>query len=41
MSGMRESEWQLIIKSFSMAMASRRLIIKKPAMNTWSDSEVD
>ena len=41
MRGMRESEWQLFIKPFSMAMGSRRLILRSPTMNTWSDYEVD
>ena len=41
MGGMREFEWQLLIKSFYMAMGSRRLILKSPTMNTWSDCEVD
>ena len=41
MSGMREFEWQLLIKSFSMAMESRRLILRLPTVNTWSDCEVD
>ena len=41
MRGMREFEWQLLIKSFSMAMGSRRLILRSPTMNTWSDCEVD
>ena len=41
MSGMREFEWQLLIKSLSMAMGSRRLILRWPTMNTWSDCEVD
>ena len=37
--GIREFEWQwqLLIKSFSMAMGSRR----SPTMNSWSDCEVD
>ena len=42
MRGMREFfEWQLLVKSFSMAMGSRRLILRSPTMNTWSDCEVD
>ena len=41
MRGMREFEWQLLIKSFSMSMGSRRLILSLPTMNTWSDCEVD
>ena len=41
MRGMREFEWQLLIKLFSMAMGSRRLILRSPTMNTWSDCEVD
>ena len=41
MSGMREFEWQLLIKSFYMTMQSRRLILGPPTMNTWSDCEVD
>ena len=41
MRGMREFEWQLLIKSFSMAMVSRRLILRSPTMNIWSDYEVD
>ena len=40
MRGMREFEWQLLMKSFSMAMGSRRLILRSPTMNTWSDCEV-
>ena len=36
-----EFERQLLIKSFSMAMGSRRLILRTPTMNTWSDCEVD
>ena len=38
---MRELEWQLLIKSFSKAMGSRRLILRSPTMNTWSNCEVD
>ena len=38
---MRELEWQLLIKSFSMAVGSRRLILRSPTKNTWSDWEVD
>ena len=34
---MREFEWQLLIKSFSMAMGSRR----SQTMNTWLDCEVE
>ena len=41
MRGMREFEWQLLLKSFSMAMGSRRLILRSPTMNTWSDHEFD
>ena len=41
MRGMREFQWQLLIKSFSVAMGSRRLILRSPTMNTWSDCEVD
>ena len=41
MRGMREFEWQLLIKSFSMAMGSRRLILRSPTINTWSHCEVD
>ena len=41
MRGMREFEWQMLIKSFSMTMGSRRLILRSPTMNTWSDCEVD
>ena len=41
MRGMREFEWQWLIKSFFMAMGSRRLILRSPTMNTWSDCEVD
>ena len=41
MRGMREFEWQLVIKSFSMAMGSRRLIVRSRTMNIWSDCEVD
>ena len=40
MRGMREFEWQLLIKSFSMAMGSRRLILRSPTMNTLSYCEV-
>ena len=36
MIGMREFEWQLLIKSFSMAIGSRRIILRSPTMNTWS-----
>ena len=39
MRGMREFEWQLLIKLFSMAMGSRRLILRSPTMNTWTDCE--
>ena len=38
---MRELEWQLLIKSFSMAVGSRRLILRSPTINTWSEWEVD
>ena len=38
---MREFEWQLLIKSFYMAMGSRRLILRAPTMNTLSDYKVD
>ena len=31
----------VVNKSFSMAMGSRRLILRPPTMNTWSDCEVD
>ena len=41
MRGMKEFEWQLLIKSFSMAMESRRLILRSPTMNAWSDCQVD
>ena len=41
MRGMSEFHWQLLIKSFSMAMESRRLILRLPIMNTWSVCEVD
>ena len=41
MRGLKEFEWQLLIKSFSMAMGSRRLILTSPTMNTWSDRKVD
>ena len=41
MKWIKEFEWQLLIKSFSMAMGSRRLILRSPTMNTWSDCEVD
>ena len=41
MRGMREFQWQLLIKSFSMAMGSRRLLLRSLTMNTWSDYEVD
>ena len=41
MRGMREFEWQLLVKSFSMAVGSRRLILRSPTINTWSDWEVD
>ena len=34
MRGMRLFEWQLLIKSFFMAMGSRRLILRSPIMNT-------
>ena len=34
-------EWQLLIKSFSMAMGSRRLILRSPTMNTLSNWEID
>ena len=30
----------VVIKSFSMAMGSRRLILRLPTMNIWSDCEV-
>ena len=36
-----EFEWQLLIKSFSMTMGSRRLILRSPTMNTWSNCEID
>ena len=38
---MRELEWQLLIKLFSMAVGSRRLILRSPTINTWLDWEVD
>ena len=38
---MKEFGWQLLIKSFSMAMGSRRLILRSPNMSTYSDCEVD
>ena len=38
---MRELEWQSLLKSFSMAVGSRRLIVRSPTINTWSDREVD
>ena len=38
---MRELEWQLLIKSFSIAVGSIRLILRSPTINTWSDWEVD
>ena len=41
MRGMREFEWQLLIKSFSMAMGSRKLVLRSLTMNAWSDCEVD
>ena len=41
MRGMREFEWELLIKSFYLTMGSRRLILRSPTMNTWSDCEVD
>ena len=41
MRGMRELEWQLLIKLFSISMGSRRLILRSPTMNTWSDCDVD
>ena len=31
----------VIIKSFSFAVGSRRLILRWPTINTWSDGEVD
>ena len=40
MRGIREFEWQLLIKSFSMAMGSRRLTLRSPTVNTFSDCEV-
>ena len=40
MRGMREFEWQLLIKSFSMAIRSRRLTLRSATINTWSDCEV-
>ena len=39
--GMREFEWKLLIKTFSMAMGSRRLILRLSTMNSCSDCEVD
>ena len=41
MRGMREFEWQLLIKWFYMAVGSKKLILKSPTMNRWSDWEVD
>ena len=41
MRGMREFDWQLLIKLFSMAMGPRMLILMSPTMNKWSDYEVD
>ena len=38
--GMREFECQLLIKSFSMAIGPRRLILRSQTINTWSDCEV-
>ena len=41
MGGMREFQWHLIIKSFYVAMGSRKLILTSPTMNTCSDLEVN
>ena len=37
MRGMREFEWEFLIILFSMAIGSRRIILRLPTMNTWSD----
>ena len=39
--GMKELEWQLLIKPFYMAVGCRRLILRSATINRWSDWEVD